>query len=654
MIYTCTSTSKGRPTTVAFSSRNLPQFTVTQLSTLGVLGSPNKKQIAYSGYKDNIEAFLYATSMKMKVTIANTSYPVPMDYIPRSSFPYPRTVFGLAKSTNAAEIERMMKGLEGEGIKAIQLGKGGQAYTIDKPSFRTLAVILPSIAKPYISSVDGYSQVEHSLAILRVYQCLDLFLATNTYSYRSNNYQTLVTDTNAGVASVMELRGGMMYYRSGYDKDSKVSKTISADVSKNRKIDDTEVHDLTDHLDSRLHLNHTVLVAKPSPRESSVSYGPPSNVPNSGGLLFPYFPGMLTADAKFIRDVVGRLFLRNFGSTVTDFREAFKIFRANMGIAAATGEGVILSHMLLGASLALDTQTQVFIIFDGDTYLGFCLLGEEFQIFCNGIWHVPLSAEDLRVELKDIATHEGQLEILADRLCRCVNVDGDGLVVSRDMIDTPAKLAEVLQKVDCQEKDKDEEELARILGRLTFRGAFKGTTTDNLVWAIQMLSTKQNEPLPSDMLFHIPVTGWSGITTRVYQVLASFGPTSFSFRNAKGLELTIPKKSDELDPYDVKGDNGKNLREYMLVYLKPVKACVIDWNALADSCQIRVDYNERAAGSRAQRMQGKSMEDIWKALKVAAESGHLGKKREVSHTTDVALAASKKQKIGTGSIGDFF
>jgi hypothetical protein len=620
-----------------------------------VIGIANQKQIAYSGYKDNIEAFLFSTAMKSKVTIANTSYPIPHDYIPGAPFAYPRTVFALAKSTDPEGIQRMLNGLQSEGIKVVQLGKGGQnAYTLEHPSFKTLSTILPNIAKPYISSLDGYSQVEHSMCILRVYQCLDLFLATNTYSYKKDDFYGVDESKSAGVNQMMELRGKALFYREGYAKDSKVSKVVSADISKNRKIDDQETRDLTDHLDSVMHTSHTVLVAKPSPRDFSSSFGPPSAVPAVGGLLFPYFPGMLNSDAKFLRDVVGHTFLRNFGSKTTDFRDAYKIFRAHFGIAAATSEGAILSHMLLGVSLALDTQTQLFVVHDGLSYLGFCLLGQEFKVFCNGVWSTPLSEQDLRAELKEIATHEGIIEMLADRLSRCVNVDGDGLVVTGEMINTPQKLISNLVKVDLRSEEKDEEELARLIGRLTFPGSYKSPTVDNILWAIRMLTVDKAIPLEEKLPIFIPPTGWTGVGRREFQVLAAFGSTSISFRNAKGDELSIPKTSAESDPYEAKGEDGKLLREFMIIYLKPIKATVMDWDALVDTGKLRVDYQERAAGSRGQRMTGESKNKIWKQLKIAAESGEIRKAKSGVPQSSVSLSVTSAVKMGTRSVEDYF
>lgn len=628
---------------------------MTKLSELGVIGVPNQKQIAYSGYKDNIEAFLFATAMKAKTSIANTSYPIPYDYIPGAPFAYPRTVFGLAKATDPSGIQRMLNGLQSEGIKVVQLGKGNQnAYTLEYPSFKTLSTVLPNIAKPYIASLDGYSQVEHSLCILRVYQCLDLFLATNTYSYKKDDFYVADEGKMSGINQSMELRGKSMYYRDGYDKTSVVSKVVAGDISKSRKIDEQEKNDLTDHLECVLRTSHTVLVAKPSPRNFSSSFGPPSSVPAIGGVLFPYFPGMLNADAKFIRDIVGHVFLRNFGSKTTDFKDAYKTFRQNFGIAAATTEGIILQHMLLGVSLALDTQTQLFVLHDGRAYLGFCLLGQEFRVFCNGVWHNPLTEQDLRSELKEIATHDGIIEMLADRLSRCVNIDGDGLVVTAEMINTPRKLMENLAKVDLRAEEKDEEELARYIGRLTFPGSYKTPTVENILWAIRMLTVDKALPIDDKLPIFIPPTGWTGITRREFQVLAAFGSTSISFRNAKGDELTIPKTSADSDPYEAKGEDGKLIREFMIVYLKPIKAAVMDWDALVETGRLRVDYQERAAGSRGQRMTGESKNKIWKQLKVAAEVGEIRKAKTGVPVNDVSLSVSSSIKMGSRSVEDYF
>jgi hypothetical protein len=282
------------------------------------------------------------------------------------------------------------------------------------------------------------------------------------------------------------------------------------------------------------------------------------------------------------------------------------------------------------------------------------LLGVEFRIFCNGAWYTPLDDISLRAELKEIATHDGIVEMLADRLSRCVNASGDGLIVSKEMIDTPEKLADMLVKVDLRSSEKDEEELARLIGRLTFPGAYRAPTTDNILWAIKMLTVDKALPLPERLPIYIPPSGWNGIDTRKYKVLASFGSTSISFRNAKGDEFGIPKGSEEKDPMRATGEDGKPLRESLIVYLKPVKAAVIDWGVLVETGLLRVDYQERAAGSRGQRMTGESMNKIWNQLKIGAERGEFKVAKDISERTEASMAVSSKIKMGTGDIGDFF
>jgi len=59
MLYLAIAASKMSPATSEFSQRGL-NMAPTQLSKFHFFGVPNGKQIAFSGYKDNIDAFLYA------------------------------------------------------------------------------------------------------------------------------------------------------------------------------------------------------------------------------------------------------------------------------------------------------------------------------------------------------------------------------------------------------------------------------------------------------------------------------------------------------------------------------------------------------------------------------------------------------------------
>lgn len=654
MIYICAQTSKTNPSTNDFIGRGLAKYTVSPVSNVALFGVPHQKQLAYSGYKDNIEAFIYATATKQKVLCTAPHFPIPSDYIPTYPDIFPRTLFGLARKTEPTGIAKMVLGLEKEKISVVVTNQG-QAYTLDKPSFRTLSTILPRIAKPIITFQAGYSQVESSMAIMRVYQCIEAFLATNTYSYKKQDFDAPSRDAPVALGNRMTTRTTGYRYRPQYDHlKTKKMKYTEANAALPTRVDDQELADLTPEHHGSTEIESLVLVAKPSPLPATTSYGAPSDVPFVGGLAFPYFPGMLSADSKHIRDVVGRRFFRNLGAVGTDPRDAYKAFRASVNIAAGTQEGIILSHILLGVDQALETQTQLFLLFDGGVYLGFCLLGSEFKVFCHGVWHLPLTAEQLKAELAEITTHDTTLSKLADAMGEMYTKEGTQPIVLKEDIDSPIKLATLLSSLRVtEETDKEKSQvITNLIGRLNFPGDFRRPSADNISWAVRMLTN--TEPMSSDTLIFIPRDNWAGLNTREYQILAAFGPRSISFRNSTGTEYRIPANSTESDPMSsAEAKEGK--RDFLIVYEKPVRKALEDWHVLVETGRIRVHYGERAVGSRANRFLGDARDKIWRELKSARERGVIGVASEGGSRESVAAVSSVPiADLASGSIDEFF
>jgi hypothetical protein len=438
-----------------------------------------------------------------------------------------------------------------------------------------------------------------------------------------------------------------MYFRATYNQKFKAIKYSEVnDATERRRIDDEELQDLTPHITCSVPGQDIVAVAKPSPKPSSTSFGSPSSVPNVGGLLFPYFPGMLRGDTVALRDLCGRLMFRNFSGS--DARSAWKEVRGILGTFANTESGVKTQHILLGASLALDTQTQLYLLFDRGEYMGFCLLGVEFDIMASGRWHPALSAEELRKELNTMVTHEGALENLCAKLKRMKMIDGEDMMFEEDETSTQAGLAMVLSRVDDRKED-DARELSDLLAKLQFPTSFKTFSPDNIAWAVKELTTNIDTPFDTSIPIWLPLEKWRSIGSKEFLVFASFGSRSFSFRNSKGTEINVPKDS-EPDAFAVRGEDGKLKWDKLVVVEKATRECVVDWATLKSKRSIRMDYKERALGSRNHVFRDKNIETIWSSLKVAANADLLGSGEDASN---LAVKRTAAVAFGEGSFEDF-
>jgi hypothetical protein len=633
MIYICADTQGKVPQSSVFEQKGLSGMTQGRLSDIVLLAKPHCNQVAFSGYKDNIEAFLCATARKMKVSISAGHFPIPLDYNPTVPLPLPRIVFKLAKKGTPAGVEKMEKALEKYGLAKRFVGKGDPCYTIDRPDVNFIRNTLPAISLPRGPTIEGYAQADAAVSSLRVYQCIDLFLRTNTYYYREGieREETIQADTG-GLQDIAEVRIGSGYYRPGFSSKSAIKKVRTQELAdlEPRRVDSRELEDMTPHMDTVAPIGSAVLVAKPSFLPATTSYGTLRDVPNHPGLLFPYFQGMLAGDTAAVRKYVGDHLFRNLGSGDVTSRDAFRNFRSEVGTFANTSEGVLIAHVLCGLSLALNTQSHLYLLFEDGGYKGFCLLGKSFSVFIHGKWQDAIPAEELRAELDRIRTRKVILEDLAAALGRCETISGDVLMVEDGDINSPRKLAPYLSRVKEEHEENREviEEVRAHLGQLAINEPFLTFRPGNITWAVERLTTKSAEPIEDTKPLYIPLKGWSKLGTREYMVFASFGPRSFSFRNATGTEIRISKKA-EADPFKERGEDGNLKFQKFIVGEKPIQQCISEWKVLEQKRSLKMDFVERAAGSRNHVFRGRDFEEFWGVLKEAAEAGQFDKDAEV-------------------------
>lgn len=358
-----------------------------------------------------------------------------------------------------------------------------------------------------------------------------------------------------------------------------------------------------------------VLIAKPSPKPFSASLGTVSEVPNDPGLVFPYFQGMISCDTRGLRILVGDLFFRNFGDhTDSDARKGFNEFRDSAGIIANSAMGPIIAHILKGFELALDAQAHAFLIFDDSTYLGFALLGNHYWVHTGKEWIVPLEADVLRAELRELQTHETMLEGIVELLLQMVDISGDGMVVELEDIKTPKGLLDTLAEVDEDQGDKVKM-LGSLLGGLKFKGGFKEISPENVVWALSSLTDNRHSDL-GDLNLYIPLSGWSECASREYQVFAAFGPRAFHLQNKRGQKVVVPRRDGDVDPLGaVSGNPPVPIYPRFLVYPCIISEAVKKWKTFLTDGLICMDFDERARGSRAISWEGRNRAMVWDKIK---------------------------------------
>lgn len=610
-----------------------------KMSDFNCFALPTETQPFFSAYASSIEAFIYATAVQKKVTVGAEAFPIPADYVPKMPLTYPPVVFKMRGKQSKATNEALKTKFDKQGIAEVP-AKGEPIFLISRPDFTALSNVLPAIAMPNIQRNAANVQVETGKIITTVYQCIDLFLATNTYPYKPVDFEvTSKGDTVTNdLALKMELRSDASYWRSGYGA-KKFQRTESTAAIPGRKIDNEEPEDLTPHFGSICQLGGSVYVAKPSPIPSTINHGLPSSVPNKGGICFPYFDGMLQPDANDLRDLIGRTFFRNLGPNPKD---AYKTLRSAIGDMAGTIQGSRLHHIMKGVRMALEAQSQLFLMFDDEKYLGFVMLGEHFRVFLRGDWHEPEKAADLQKTLKRIKNLDATLDDLVDSLAGLVMESGDAMMVGKKDIDTSIKLAFVLSKVKIEHGEGDTqkeyaEKISRVcelIRRCSFKTDYQTMKPGNITALLRAIAVgKLPEGLP--VFISSKPNLWS-IYGKVYGLgLAAFGPTAPSFRGSKGEEIKILPKGSKDNKIEEMTKDDKHVVESLIVYEKPLQQAFNDMKTFIETAKIRSDPKERMAGVRAHVFKGESRTEIFNVMMGCAAKKIIG----------VAPESEKKKKM---------
>jgi hypothetical protein len=636
LIYLCADASATNTITTEFKIKGLQNLTVGRLSQIHVLAKPHEPQFAYGGYKSNIEAFVAATIRKEKLLTNQEEYPLPETYTPTVPLPLPQVICKLKSSLSQSQVTKIIEKWRTEEISSIDVGKGGPAFEILNPSWRVAFFGLPQLAQLQCARVDKRAQVGDLQLLRPVYQFIDAFLATNTYPYKKEDYapNESIRRDDVYLGKVVELRNEDNSYRVGYgDLGGKLLKAKIGSVTDNRKVDDMELNDLTPHIETERFIGNSVFVAKPSPLPSSTSWGSPADVPNLGGLVFPYFPGMLIYDLPGTRDIISRYLFRCLGTSSITCRDAYKALRNCLGSTLNTPQGLILGHVLKGVELSLDAQAQLYLLFDEKLYLGFCLLGSEFRVWAHGGWRDARSKDDLRFDLAEVTTPTQSLKELLDLLKASASKIETAFVERLTVkdINSGSKLLRVLGELEEAEEFsvEDDQRIVSLIGRCNLPSQYRSITLSNIHWALDQLTNQKDAPFDDDEPIYIPPTGWSDFNDKVYRVLAAFGPRSFSLRNATGDEITLLSQKDPaIKKYRFIQIDEKEREMYpFIVYSKTVKEAFKDWKTVVATGKVKMDFTERAGGVRGYKFFGKDKGTILKVLADAIDTGKLVNKQ---------------------------
>jgi len=135
------------------------------------------------------------------------------------------------------------------------------------------------------------------------------------------------------------------------------------------------------------------------------------NVPN-GGILFPYFDGMVLPDKAF----TPRFFISTFGNMLGDtpgkLKTACETIQSGWPSLSTTAAGLQISHLAFGMDLAIRANIMIRPVIINGAYTGFVLTGSNFICFKGAVSYKPSSQADLEEEIGRLDEHNDALRDL--------------------------------------------------------------------------------------------------------------------------------------------------------------------------------------------------------------------------------------------------
>jgi hypothetical protein len=474
----------------------------------------------------------------------------------------------------------------------------------------------------------------------RILNCIELYLRTNTYPAFKNDEDIIALPGSIAWNIGAEKRPAF-FTEEHLSKRPRYSAGVTMTHTKGKGKKEEEESGSWFGRESDMDVEYTALdshvfYAKPSPaKDSKASWSAPKDVPSLPGLCFPYFPGMITADKKTLRHIPGRHFLRLFGE---EPKPHYLEYRNRCGGFATSESGIIMTHILSGVDISLETQTKLHLLFDGHTYLGFCILGAKWAIQRGGSWVLPKPSDDLHADLKSIVTHETSLTEVTKKL-------GDmGITCGLDC--DACDLAEALSGIDWNSiSDEDERKdtqrwFEERVGRLDFGTRATNFGADTVAEALSDIADT-SEMLENHVHFP-PADQYHIFKKREAIALARFGYLVPSFHIEKGIN-SVRVSSMHADRE--KGEGNRKAVTKILVAMKPLAKAVKDFQLFRNHKQVFQASNERAATYRLHSWSGDPKNRFLERVGTFINS--------IKESSDVAPGGSRKAESKVVAEEDF-
>lgn len=636
---------------IHFELNGLKNQAPSAVHGLNIYGKASIRELAYDGYRANIDAFIFATlSGKRQATCLEAFGPVEVQdfFLPLSK---PGFAFCPMKATEVEKMERLAKKIDAGA--EVRQPKKQQAYILSPNPPKDIQLLhqLAKIQSIIFSPPAGYAPPGAFVTIMFLETMIGGFLRTNTYpAFTTNplkaNWELRHSDQEGTTHDLVDnerdegdrKRGREEYSNSVQRKkwkrnqeDMMVDEEIVADWE-SPDDPDTDSYTVCTGIDQ-------VFMAKPSPFPAGTNIMSFAELPELPGLAFPYFEGMVLPDFSTLKSCVVNHFFRCLSSSMNLCKQKVKEMKSDLNSISLTEYGKALSHICLGIRLSTETQTRLSIIMEGSVYNGFVLLGEGFSVFDGSSWHDPESSEDLRKSVSFMDASEKAITDLLKLFDDLKVADTTNVPVAwgRDSFSDLEFLSEQLGKISfkIEQEEKVKASANELLRKINFRRGrpFIRIEPSSIHGAVVALTSDTEVPLSYPLFIPSFATD---LSSKTFRVLSKFGPDAISFWNeSKGDKYSLEVEEKEEGKGKKRAKSVEAVPECppeIVVQVKPLSRCIGDWKTVVENRAIKMDLKERARDFRCHTLKAEgSRQDVWKALlEVGKIAGPEKKKKKVS------------------------
>jgi hypothetical protein len=467
-IYTARHVSAADKSTPLFSLRGLKNLAPVPISQSNIFGVPLERQIAYTQYAANLSSFIHASIYNSTVIVSSA----PLGYLKsRRSLPLtpPTVTLALQKELDNDRAEKFIRIL-GTGASRNKVGKTTifTAPSIPKESLEKVILISASHFNGGRESVNPMG--------LKAYYFISAAFAE---ILRLHSYSAFTSETKESMNELVTLLGTPSTEYFAFKKNAKPSErnkystflTSIEDepaepMETEEEVEETDEKKLIDHLQKSagyVKSSGVDIVSYARPPKSPVqNYGSSNAVPESPGILFPYFTGLTQPDQTFIQKFVIENLFQLLGSSQQECQETYTQLRRGFNSLSTTDVGMELAHIGFGIDLAIKTQGRCYVVIESGKYMGFTLLGARLAIFDSTKWIGVGDAETLRDDLSCIDPHRFAVSELVKAFGSMQGSEAyTGPAVSENTFSDPKGLIEVFKGLKLDQLGDDEKELNR-------------------------------------------------------------------------------------------------------------------------------------------------------------------------------------------------